>query len=561
MSRSLGWPTAILALISAVHRDPRLLNPPAPLKEVKVRKNLWWWMLHMDQQYSMALGRPLAISSMGDCSPPEPIITDPVTQSLSNYITQFSILGRQILSAAYLSNEQIDKFSDELLSLYSTLPSLIQLDVTWLNKDKPLPAWPLDAQAGVLYAKTHNFLILLNRQRLENVRRNSDPPSMDVITASSSRDTTQVPRGRDRVLASCRALLVGFEFFQTRVRAALICWTMGQMAFNAAMILLLSMLETGDTQDLAAVQHTYSTFLEMNKLGIHKLAGQAVERLGIIMKEFRTGDPANETVMGQQGMMLLEDPGLQGSMPESYSPISWEMAGGADTPGMQRLSADSPGHRTETAHMARKKASRRPGSTTKARKRSDSRRPGVIDRRFSDNTGGPRPHKKKRANRSTPNLTLLTNYQHNFSITPQAPPSAVKPETLFSPIETTFNSFHPINSPSGSAAANTGIQNLNASTPRPQPYPQQHQHVTSLTHQHASSDPGHETFNFSTATTPGTGTATDFFDESFQTGAHGFSDFDLHPATSLPTFDQAPYSAPPYSMPGNQGQGGHHYRF
>lgn len=517
----------------------------------------------MDQQYSMALGRPLAISSMGDCPPPEPIIADPVTQSLSNYITQFSILGRQILSAAYLSNEQIDKFSDELLSLYETLPTLIQFDGTWLNMEKPLPAWPLDAQAGVLYAKTHNFLILLNRQRLENVRRDSDPPSIDIMTISSSRDATQVPRGRDRVLASCRALLVGFEFFQTRVRAALICWTMGQMAFNAAMILLLSMLETGDTQDLAAVQHTYSTFLEMNKLGIHKLAGQAVERLGIIMKEFRTGDPANETVMGQQGMMLLEDPGLQGSMPESYSPISWEMAGGADTPGMQRLSTDSPRRRSGTAHRARKKASRRPGSALKAGKRSGSHRLAPGDRRFSDSGSAPRPHKKKRANCSTPNLTLLTNYQHNFSITSQPPLSPVKPETLFSPIESTFSSFHPINSPTPSTTGPSNIPTTDFdSTPRPQPFPQQHQHVGSLAHHHAASDPGHDTFNFSTATTPGTG-GTDFFDESFQTAGHHFGDFDLHaPGSTLSRYGQAPYSAPPpYSMPGDPGGGqGHHHQ-
>ena len=534
----------------SVHRDPRLLNPPAPFKEVKIRKNLWWWMLHMDQQYSMSLGRPLAISSMGDCPPPDPLISDPVTQSLSNYISQFSILGRQILSAAYLTNDQIDKFSDELLGLYSTLPSLIQFNMTWLNQEKPLPAWPLDAQAGVLHAKTHNFLILLNRQRLENVRRNSDPPSLDISHVASSSDHNQVPRGRARVLASCRALLVSFEFFQTRVRAALICWTMGQMAFNAAMILLLSMLETGDTQDLGAVQLTYSTFLEMNKLGIHKLAGQAVERLGIIMKEFRTGDPANETVMGQQGMMLLEDPGLQGSLPESYSPISWEMAGGADTPGMQR-SADSPGRRSEVAQLARKRAGRRPGSTRdimKNRKRSDLGRP-FADRRFSDGAAS-RPHKKKRGNRSTPNLTLLTNYQHNFAVTPQ---TTVKPESLFSPIETSFAPFHSVTSPT---ASSTVVPSL-AATPRAQQiFHPPHTNVSHAQH-HAASDPGghHQStnFDFSNSTTPGA--STDFFDDSFQTGAHHFGDFDLHGNTALSTFDHAPYSAPPFSMQGDHGSG------
>ena len=499
----------------------------------------------MDQQYSMTLGRPLAISSMGDCPAADPIVSDPVTQSLSNYIAQFSILGRQILSTAYLNNEQIDRFSDDLLALQKTLPTMIQFDATWLEKDKPLPPWPLEAQAGVLHAKTHNFLILLNRQRIENVRRNSDPPSIDIRTFSSNNDPNSVPRGRDRVLASSRALLVAFEYFHIRVRPALICWTMGQMGFNAAMILLLSMLETGDTQDLAAVQHTYSTFLEMNKLGIHKLAGVAVERLGIIMKEFRTGDPENETVMGSQGMMLLEDPGLQGSLPETYSPLSFEMAGGANTPGMQRSSTES----GRGAQLARKKAARRPISGRDMKGRpikkvmSGAHRP-VTDRRFSDGAP-PRPHKKQRANnRSTPNLSLLTALpgQHQFSVTPQP---TVKPETLFSPIESTFQAFHPINSPAPPPLdRNRDFE----TTPRPQ-FPQPHEHIPGLTqqqHHHSASDPGHDTFNFSNATTPGA--ATDFFDESFQNASQHFADFDLS-TQNLASYDHPPYSAPPFSLP------------
>ncbi|KAL2051402.1 hypothetical protein ABVK25_008269 [Lepraria finkii] len=537
--------TVRLAQSIGLHRDPRLLNPPAPLKEVKIRKNLWWWMLHMDQQYSITLSRPLAISSMGDCPAADPIVSDPVTQSLSNYIAQFSILGRQILSTAYLNNEQIDRFSDDLLALQKTLPTMIQFDATWLEKDKPLPPWPLDAQAGVLHAKTHNFLILLNRQRIENVRRNSDPPSIDIRTFPSNNDPNGVPRGRDRVLASSRALLVAFEYFHIRVRPALICWTMGQMGFNAAMILLLSMLETGDTQDLAAVQHTYSTFLEMNKLGIHKFAGAAVERLGIIMKEFRTGDPENETVMGSQGMMLLEDPGLQGSLPETYSPLSFEMAGGANTPGMQRSSTES----GRGAQLARKKAARRPMSGRDMKGRSikkvmsGAHRP-VTDRRFSDGAP-PRPHKKQRANnRSTPNLSLLTALpgQHQFSVTPQP---TVKPETLFSPIESTFQAFHPINSPAPSPPdRNRDFE----TTPRPQ-FPQPHEHILGLTqqqHHHAASDPGHDTFNFSNATTPGA--ATEVFAESFQKTRQPFAGVDRS-AQNLTSYDHPPYSAPPFSLP------------
>ena len=319
------WPSAVLLMV-VVHRDPSLLNPPTPLEEVPARKNLWWWMLHMDAQYSMTLGRPLGISSMGDCPAPEALIPDPVVQSLGNYIGQFTIIARQILSVGYLSNHEIDSFTDQLLALKKTLPDSIQFDETWLNNEKAVPPWPLDAQAAVFYGKTHNFLILLNRQRLENTNHEKDS-AVDLSTEFGLDDSEKVPRGRERVLQSCRAILDAFYFFQTRLRAAMLCWTMGQQAFNSAMILTISMLETGDTKDLEAVQRAYTIFIEMQRLGVHKLAGAAVEKLGSLMKEFHSGEISKEPVMSKQGMILLEDPGLQGFLHEGFAPLNFQMAG------------------------------------------------------------------------------------------------------------------------------------------------------------------------------------------------------------------------------------------
>ena len=309
-----------------MHRDPSQLNPPPPLAQVAVRKNLWWWMLHMDQQYSMTLGRPLGISSMGDCPAPVPLQQDPVIQSLSNYISQFTILARQIMSAGHLTNAQIDSFSDQLLALRDSLPDAIRFDASWLDEEKPIPQWPLEAQAAVFYGKTHNFLILLNRQRIENERRGSTDSAADI---SAQDDAENVPRGRERVLQSCRALLEAFDFFGTRVREAMICWTMGQQAFNAAMILTLAVIESGDTTDLPIIERAYAHFMEMNLLSIHKLAGVACEKLAALMKQVHDGAPAlKEGVMGQQGMILLEDPGLQGFVPGGFSPLAFKMAGG-----------------------------------------------------------------------------------------------------------------------------------------------------------------------------------------------------------------------------------------
>lgn len=517
----------------------------------------------MDMQYSMSLGRPLGISSMGDCPAPEPIARDPINQSLSNYLAQFSILGRQILSAAYLSNDQIDSFTDQLLALHETLPDLIRFDITWLDKQKSIPQWPLDAQAAILHSQMHNFLLLLNRQRIENTRQGSADSHADLTPTPSSSNTTRAPRGRERVLQSCRALLTAFEFFQTRVQAALICWTLGQMAFNAAMILLLSMLETSDTQDLRAVERTYSAFLDMNKLGVHKLAGAAVERLGVILKEYRAGDPATETVMGQQGMMLLEDPGLQGSMPESFSPLNFQMAGGADTPGMQRspTGTDS-SSRTPASQLSCKKAGRRPFSARDARARPTkkhipgSHRP-LNDRRFSDGAAPRTAHKRKRVNRSTPNLSLLTSQagQHSFSVLQQP---IIKPEALFSPIEHTFHGFNAINHPA--QQLNDRVSDFET-TPRPQGFPHPHPNMQSFPHQHhhPASDPGDHTLEFSQTTTPGTA-GTEYFDDSFQTGTHQF-EFDLS-GSHMTSYDHhQPYSAPAYTMPGDSSAANHHYQF
>lgn len=280
----------------------------------------------MDQQYSMTLGRPLGISSMGDCPAPVPLIQDPVIQSLSNYVSQFTILARQIMSAGHLTNGQIDSFTDQLLALKDTLPEVIRFDANWLDNEFSLPQWPLDAQAAVFYGKTHNFLILLNRQRIENDRRGSNDSA---VNSSAEDDSENVPRGRERVLQSCRALLEAFDFFCTRVRAAMICWTMGQQAFNAAMILTLAVIETGDTTDIPIIERAFAHFMEMNHLSIHKLAGVACEKLAALMKQVHDETAApKEGVMGQQGMILLEDPGLQGFVPGGFSPLAFEMAGG-----------------------------------------------------------------------------------------------------------------------------------------------------------------------------------------------------------------------------------------
>ncbi|KAL9007012.1 MAG: hypothetical protein Q9188_000216 [Gyalolechia gomerana] len=363
-----------------IHRDPDRLNPPVPPKEAAARRNIWWWIMYMDQQYSITLGRPLGISSMGDCPPPEPLVQDPVVQSLSNYISHFTILTRQILSTGYLNANQIDGFTEQLFTLKSTLPSTIQFDDTWLDANKPVTGWPLDMQAATLHAEMHTYILLLNRQRISH--ENSQQ-------AEGTNGITYSPRGRRRVLQSCRAVLQVFDFFHNRVPAGLVCWTVGQQAFNAAVLLVLAMLETNEATDLEAVQRAYSAFLDMQRLGIHKLAGAAVNRLGSLMKEVPSDLTPKETVMGQSGMILLEDPGLQGFSDGGFSPLSLQMAGNTlpfDRPRKQRRTTiNNKDHEDAEVKMA---AAARPMKSGSQRKVHAGR--GAKPRPISTNKPGPR---------------------------------------------------------------------------------------------------------------------------------------------------------------------------
>lgn len=491
------------------------------------------------------LGRPLAISGMGDCPPPEAILLGSAMQNLSDFTTQFSILGRQILATGCLSNAKIDRLTDELLTLHQKLPKALQFDVTWLDKDKPLSGWPLDSQAAILHSKMHNLLILLNRRRSDHSQADSVGTSINVSLATAANDKHGIGRGRQRVLESCRTLLLAFEFFHTRLRAGMMCWSMGQMAFNASMILTLSMLETGETLDLLAVQHAYSTFLEMNKLGIHKLAGAAVERLGTLMKEFQTEDSANETVMGQHGMILLEDPGLQCSLPETFAPLRFHMAGAIDDTGLGR-SISQLGECENTTQPQRKKgrksAASREGKMPKGTKRSVNKASRMHDRRYSDSMT-PQPPSRRRINRSTPNLSLLTSLPGQ-SIFPTASTPAIKSEALFTPNahhvfeDLPSSTYRNPNTRPLQANADLGEMNSIQSQGFSEHLQQMQQHHSLPSHHDIS---GHEdqAFDFSTQTTP---YSSEFFDNSLSSATHGFEEHQL-------PYDHGPFSTSSFRIP------------
>jgi hypothetical protein len=83
---------------------------------------------------------------------------------------------------------------------------------------------------AVYFCKTHTYIVLLNRQRIEIASNGKDTmPSFQAVNRASSSDfPSAMPRGRTLVLASSEALLSAFIFFYHRDPAALIDWTIAQ---------------------------------------------------------------------------------------------------------------------------------------------------------------------------------------------------------------------------------------------------------------------------------------------------------------------------------------------
>ena len=382
--------TIRMAHAIGLHRDPQLLDPAPPLRESLVRRTLWWWMLHMDQQYSVTLGRPLGISGFGDCPPPEPLTTNPIILRLGQFVDHFTIHARQILGSDGVMNvAKIDEFTDKLVGLWDTMPEQLQFNENWVQPGTILPDWPLDVMSAMLYAKVQSFLILLNRQRVEQTRSASGPPAgSPPYSAAMSRQSSitlgsfnaglhehlhhyhpAAVRGRDLVINSSIAILQTFLFFHHRQPAVLICWTMCQQAFNASMILLIDAWETENRANEFFVNQAYAVFVDLDNKGVHKLARLAVQRMSdgiaqlgarqeerkrIAMASRRSSaqhvyqqqqqqqqqppvlqldtasmtDWSADAVMGSTGMFLLEDPGLQSHVQPPFQPLAWNMAGG-----------------------------------------------------------------------------------------------------------------------------------------------------------------------------------------------------------------------------------------
>ncbi|KAK3725935.1 hypothetical protein LTR37_000083 [Vermiconidia calcicola] len=283
---------------------------------------------------------------------------------LSEFVDHFTLLARHILSCSeIMSVSKIDELTDKLIGLWDTMPEALQFNESWIQPSFQLPEWPLEVMSATLFAKVQSFLILLNRQR--NDRNHGEGSPFSGSSAYHDPHLHRAPvRGRTLVINSSFHLLQTFMFFYHRNKAVLICWTMGQQAFNAAMILILDAWETDNDQNIWIVHQAYAVFVELHEKGVHKLAKLAMDRIfaGLQQLKHRSDERAmsrrpstqasqqqatqmspdtasmadfmGDTVMGGTGMFLLEDSGLQSCPPQypTFRPLAWNLTTGSAHP-------------------------------------------------------------------------------------------------------------------------------------------------------------------------------------------------------------------------------------
>jgi hypothetical protein len=141
--------TIRLAQAMGLHRNPEYLTPaPSTQEECLARQTLWWWILHMDEQYSSTLGRPLGISGIGDCPAPFGLTIDPHSLRFREFTARLTVLARQIMANAPLTNAKIDEITDALRALLVTIPETIGFDESWVEGEVESSGWPLGAMAA-----------------------------------------------------------------------------------------------------------------------------------------------------------------------------------------------------------------------------------------------------------------------------------------------------------------------------------------------------------------------------------------------------------------------------
>ncbi|EUC50671.1 hypothetical protein COCMIDRAFT_78179, partial [Bipolaris oryzae ATCC 44560] len=277
--------TIILAHSIGLHCNPKHLTS-CSLTEAAVatRQKIWWYMLRIDEEYSMTFGRPLGISSIGTCCWPQELTTDPNVLRLGEFIMQFTVLARQVLRSNRLTDSQIDDFTKALYRLLDTIPETLQFDPAWTDAESTPSQGLLPLRTVATVQQAFNSSMLLVFDAIEHQR----------IT--------------DGVLKAEQTLSI-FKDLEAK--------TMHKLARIAVEKISRSL----QTLHNIVAQSPYSNPQKPDWKENHT-AGYGAEKDGVSQ-----GWAGIESVMGDTGMQLLETYDLRTSSQETFTPINWGIPG------------------------------------------------------------------------------------------------------------------------------------------------------------------------------------------------------------------------------------------
>jgi hypothetical protein len=267
----------VCILIYIVHYDPSQLHPIPNFTDAETRRGLWWWLIDMDQQYSRALGRLLAIPDLGTCSQPQLEGIDPRVRIFSLARLQMSRIINPILSSVEVDFEDIGYYYDSLASILASIPEKVQFSSAWLDESTSTPLWPVDVHAATLHWQIHASMMLLYRKSKETHSEHS-------LSANESCHIANITlKGYGKVLQSCREILFVFEYFNSKQSADLMNWVVCQQAFDALDVLVNAMLKQQNTDDYLLAYTTQNILSDLYHRGLHQIAGLTMEKLNSIL--------------------------------------------------------------------------------------------------------------------------------------------------------------------------------------------------------------------------------------------------------------------------------------
>ena len=264
---------SVQKLTIVVHRDPRRLDQRFSDQEAYHRAMLWWWMVHVDQQYALLMHCPPAVTSLGDCPTPDRYCGEPMAHALWSHLCAFTTNVRTVGLQARLTVTDLAAWTNQLLQLPSGMPQSFHFDDSWLKGGILVPAWPFNTMAACLHLRMHSFVVSLSRRTLCSSQSE----------ASWGNGATLADQGwHNAVLTmtrSCREVLRALQFLRCHSLCGSIAWTLCQQAYNAA-VLLGTRSDVSYLNDYDLVVGAHQALIEIGQIGGNDLARSLAHKLG-----------------------------------------------------------------------------------------------------------------------------------------------------------------------------------------------------------------------------------------------------------------------------------------